>query len=199
MSVRRPIVLLAAVPALLAGCSAAPASAPTPTPPPAISANPTPVSTEATSAAPTTTATTSASCPAGEYRATAFTSAGLGRIGKVKVTEVDVEFRNGRYTFDFDDDHPVTLSVGARAGKVRIDGEIRGSYSGSPDALTFTLDSTTGTAKVKQNGATRSFPMKQVAAVLAPKGKGSAVCNGDDLTLKSSGLTWQLVRDHDDD
>ncbi len=193
---RRPLILAALVAALLAGCSATPAGAPTSaTPPPAISANPTPVATEATSAPATTPATPSAACPAGEYKATAFTGAGLGAAGKVKVTDVDVTFRNGRYTFDFDEDHPVTLSIGKRTEKVRIDGEVRGSYSGNSDALTFSLRSATGTAKVSQNGAIRSFPMREVATVLAPQGSGSAVCSGNDLTLRAGALTWNLVRD----
>lgn len=190
---RRPLVLLLAVPALAVGCSATPAPTPSTSSPPAITANPTPVSTEATSA-PATSPAASTSCPAGEYRATAFTASGLG---KVTVREVDAEFRNGRYTFDFDDDQPVTLTVGKRTEKVRVDGEIRGTYSGDADALTFALGTTTGTARVQQKGTTRSFPMRDVAAVLAPQGKGSALCTGDNLTLKSARVTWNLVRDDD--
>lgn len=193
-SPRRPPFLLAAVPALLVGCSAAPATTPSQTSPLPTSASP--VATAPSSAPATTPATTqSAACPAGEYKATGFTGAGLGAAGKVKVTDVDVTFRNGRYTFEFDEDHPVTLSIGKRTEKVRIDGEIRGSYSGNPDALTFTVGSSTGTAKVSQNGATRSFPMREVATVLAPQGSGSAVCSGNDLTLRAGALTWSLVRD----
>ena len=193
-SPRRPLFLLVAVPALLVGCSAAPATTPSQTSPLPTSASP--VATAPSSAPATTPATTqSAACPAGEYKATGFTGGGLGAAGKVKVTDVDVTFRNGRYTFEFDEDHPVTLSIGKRTEKVRIDGEIRGSYSGSPDALTFTVGSSTGTAKVSQNGATRSFPMREVATVLAPQGSGSAFCNGNDLTLRAGALTWSLVRD----
>ena len=193
---RRPLILAVSVAALLAGCSAAPTGAPTSSSPPVISASPTPTSNATSSAPATTPATTqSAACPAGEYKATGFTGAGLGAAGKVKVTDVGVTFRNGRYTFEFDEDHPVTLSIGKRTEKVRIDGEIRGSYSGNPDALTFTVGSSTGTAKVSQNGATRSFPMREVATVLAPQGSGSAVCNGNHLTLRAGALTWSLVRD----
>ena len=192
---RRPLILAVSVAALLAGCSAAPTGAPTSSSPPVISASPTPTSNATSSAPATTPATTqSAACPVGEYKATGFTGAGLGAAGKVKVTDVDVTFRNGRYTFEFDEDHPVTLSIGKRTEKVRIDGEIRGSYSGNPDALTFTVGSSTGTAKVSQNGATRSFPMREVATVLAPQGSGSAFCNGNDLTLRAGALTWSLVR-----
>lgn len=197
-SPRRPLILLAALPALLVGCSsAAPAGTPSATPPPAISANPTPVSTAATSAPATTPPTASASCPAGEYKATSFVATALSATSRVKVTDIDAEFRNGQYTFDFDDDHPVNLTVGKSTQKVRIDGEIRGSYSGDADALTFTRGTTSGTAKIKQNGATRSFPMREVAEILAPQGKGSAVCKGNELTLKADGLTWQMVRDDD--
>lgn len=133
----------------------------------------------------------------GEYKATSFVATALSATSRVKVTDIDAEFRNGQYTFDFDDDHPVNLTVGKSTQKVRIDGEIRGSYSGDADALTFTRGSTSGTAKIKQNGATRSFPMREVAEILAPQGKGSAVCNGNELTLKADGLTWQMVRDGD--
>ena len=101
MSFRRPLTLLLAVPALLVGCSAAPA-APSTTPPPAISVNP-PTSVP-TGANTTTSAAPAAACPSGEYRATGFTAVGANAAsGKGKVTDVGVTFRDGRYTFDFAD------------------------------------------------------------------------------------------------
>ena len=42
-----------------------------------------------------------------------------------------------------------------------------------------------------------ALPMTQVAAVLAPQGKGSAVCTGNDLALAAGSVTWELVRDND--
>lgn len=195
MSFRRPLTLLLAVPALLVGCSAAPA-APSTTPPPAISVNP-PTSVP-TGAATTTSAAPAAACPSGEYRATGFTAVGANAAsGKGKVTDVGVTFRDGRYTFDFDDDQTVSLTLGDSTAKVRIDGEVRGTYTGTPEALTFTLGDTKGTARITQNGKSQTITMKQVAAVLAPQGKGSAACSGQRVTLKSGALTWDLVRDDD--
>lgn len=193
----RPFALLVAVPALLVGCSAAaaPASAP---PPPAITANPTPVSTDATAAPPATTTAPAAACPSGDYRATSVALAAPGASpGKGTVTDVDVTFRNGRYVFDFDDDHPVTVTIDKRSTRVRVDGEIRGSYTGTPDALTFDVTGTEGSARFTQDGRNRSLTMQRVADLVAPQGKGSAVCNGDDLTLSAGTLTWELVRDLD--
>ena len=195
-SVRRPLVLLLAVPALLAGCSATPAPTATPSNPPAITANPTPVSTEATSAP--ADSPVPAACPSGEYRATGFTATGANSTtGKGTLKEVDVTFRDGRYVFEFDEDDPITLTINKQSGRVRIDGEVRGSYTGTADDLTFTLGDTTGTARFTQGGKTRTVPMTQVAAVLAPQGKGSAVCTGNDLALAAGSVTWELVRDND--
>lgn len=196
-STRRPFALLLAVPALLVGCSAGPAASSAP-PPPAITANPTPVSTEATSAPPATSPAAVA-CPSGDYKATGFSAVGANSAtGKGTVKDVDVTFRNGRYTFEFDDDDPITLTLNNQSGRVRIDGEIRGSYSGDADDLTFKLVGTSGTAKLTQGGKTGTVSMKQVASILAPQGKGSAACAGSDLTLTTASVTWTLVRDTDD-
>lgn len=151
-----------------------------------------------TGANTTTSAAPAAACPSGEYRATGFTAVGANAAsGKGKVTDVGVTFRDGRYTFDFDDDQTVSLTLGDSTAKVRIDGEVRGTYTGTPEALTFTLGDTKGTARITQNGKSQTITMKQVAAVLAPQGKGSAACSGQRLTLKSGALTWDLVRDDD--
>lgn len=173
---------------------AGPSSAP---PPPAITANPTPVSTEATSAAPATSPAAVA-CPSGDYQATGFSAVGANSAtGAGTVQDIDVTFRNGRYTFEFDDDDPITLTLNNRSGRVRIDGEIRGNYTGDADDLTFELVGTSGTARLTQGGKTGTVSMKQVASILAPQGKGSAVCNGSDLILAAGPLTWNLVRDVD--
>lgn len=196
-SARRPFALLLAVPALLAGCSATPATTSPASTPPAISTQPTPVSTTPTDA-PGSPNSPAAACPSGEYKATGFTATGAdSRAGTGTVTGVDATFRNGRYDLDFDDDNPVGLTINGKTQQVRVDGEIRGGYSGAPDDLTFTLDATTGHARFTVNGKRQTLTMKQVAAILAPQGKGSAVCNGDNLTLKTGSLTWELVRDID--
>lgn len=191
-SVRRSFALLLAVPAALVGCSATPAPSAPPSTPPAITANPTPVSTEATSAPTDSPAT--AACPSGDYQATSVTSGST----KVGVRDVDAMFRDGAYTFEFDDDEPITVTLGKQTGKVRVDGDLRGTYTGEPDALTFKLGKTTGTARFTRNGKTVAVPMKQVATAFAPQGKGSAVCNGDNLILTAGTVTWRFVRDTDD-
>ncbi|MFT4215798.1 MAG: hypothetical protein QM619_01235 [Micropruina sp.] len=192
---RRPLLfLLMIVPALLVGCSAG--TTPSSAPPPAITTNPTPVSTGPTPG-PTIT-DYGAACPSGEYKATSFTATSSDSIsGKGTVTDVDATFRNGRYEFEFDDDSPITLTIGTSTRQVRIDGEFRGTYSGASDALTFTLGDTTGTAKATQGGKTQSLPMRDVAAVLAPQGTGKAVCTADKLTITTDTVTWNLVRDLD--
>ncbi len=197
-SARRPLVLLAAVPALLVGCSsAAPATTPSVTPPPAISANPTPVSTDPTPG-PTITDSDPVTCPGGDYKATGFTATGRNSMtGTGTVRDVEVTFRDGRYEFHFDDDHPVKVTLNKSSGQVRIDGEIKGSYIIQPDAVTFELGTTKGSARLVGNGRSRSVPMREVAAILAPQGKGSAVCAADKLTITTSTVTWELVRDLD--
>ncbi|MFT4297469.1 MAG: hypothetical protein QM582_18870 [Micropruina sp.] len=193
---RRPLALLLAVPALVAGCSAAPATPPASTPP-AISANPTPVSTDP-APGPTITDGQAEGCPFGDYKATGFTVTGVnGATGKGTVTDVEVTFHNGLYTFEFDEDHPITLTIDKRTEQVRIDGDFEGAYTGQPDALMFTRGNATGTAKVKRNGKTQSYPMREVAAILAPRGKGSAVCAAGTATIRTGTLTWEFVRDLD--
>lgn len=200
LTARRPLALLLALPAFAVGCSAASATAPA-SPPPAISANPTPVSTVATTPAttesPSATATAPA-CPTGDYKATGFTATGLdASVGKGTVTDVDVAFRNGRYEFDFDGDHPAKLTLGKSTGQLRIDGEFTGTYSGQPDAISFTRGKSTGSARFLDKGKSRSVTMQQVARILAPQGKGSAVCDGAKLTITVGTLSWNLVRDPD--
>lgn len=200
LTARRPLALLLAVPTLVAGCSATPPTTALASTPPAISANPTPVSTAATTPATTETASTpaTAGCPAGDYKATGFTATGLdASVGKGTVTDVDVTFGNGRYEFDFDGDHPAKLTLGKNTGQLRIDGEFTGTYSGQPDAISFTRGKATGSARFVDKGRSRSVTMQQVARILAPQGKGSAVCDGDKLTIKVGTLSWNLVRDPD--
>lgn len=198
-SVRLALAVLLAVPALLAGCSATPApTTPESSSPPAITANPTPVSTEATTATTAGGSPAATTCPSGDYQATGFTAAGAdSTTGTGALRDVDVSFRGGRYVFEFDEDDPITLTINGRRGRVRIDGDVRGSYTGTADDLTFTLGDTTGTARITQGGTTRTVSMKQVATVLAPQGKGSAVCTGNEVTLRTGSVTWELVRDDD--
>lgn len=194
LSVRRPFALLLAVPAALVGCTATPAPSAEPSSPPAITANPTPVSTEPTSGSTTDASAPAAACLSGDYQATSVTS---GKT-KVGVRDVEAKFRGGNYTFEFDEDDAITVTLGKQTGKVRVDGDLRGTYAGDADALTFKLGRTTGTARFTRNGKTTTVPMKQVADVFAPQGKGSATCSGDNLIVTTSSVTWRFVRDTDD-
>lgn len=187
---------------LLTGCGD-PAST-TSAPAPAVTANATPVDaspTNTTASAPATTAgSTAAHCPAGEYTLVSFAVVGVnGSLGAGSGGDVSVEFTKGRYQADFDEDTPISMTTGSSTGQLRVDGEIKGSYTGSGDSVSFKLDSSKGTATIKghNENVSRSLKMAAVAKVLGLNGKGAATCSGENLTLKISQSTFELVRDND--
>jgi hypothetical protein len=190
-NLRRPLILLTVAGAILAGCSATPTTTTAPATAPA--------SAEPTSASPSpspTDSTGSAECPSGEYRPTTFTAIGANQAeGKGTVEDAEVTFTDGRYRMEFDPDDLVEVTAGDRTERIAIDGTVRGTYAGSADDLTFALTAASGSAKYTANGETRTFTMKQIAAILAPVGKGSAVCTGEQLTLKAGTLTWEMTRE----
>ena len=189
---RRSLVLLAAAGVILAGCSGAPTTTTAPATAPASSAEPTSAS---PSASPTEPAST-AGCPSGAYRPTSFTAIGANQAeGKGTVEDAEVTFTDGRYRMEFDADDLVEVTAGDRTERISIDGTLRGTYTGTADDLTFALTAANGSAKYTVDGKTRTFTMKQIAAILAPQGKGSAVCTGEQLTLKASSLTWEMTRE----
>lgn len=198
-STRRSLILLAAVPALLMGCSGPTAT--TSAPPPAVTSSATPIdaSPTATASAPETSASpTDANCPAGEYTLQSFDVTGAnGALGKGSGGDVSVEFDNGRYEIDFDDDNPIQLTTGGSSARLVTDGEIKGTYTGSGDAITFTLGRASGRATLKGDGnKSRTLQMSQVAKVIGLDGKGSATCAGDNLTITTSNGTFELIRDN---
>jgi len=191
-TLRRPLILLAAAGAILAGCSAAPTTTTAPATAPASSAEPTAAS---PSGSPADSPGTGP-CPAGEYRPTSFTAIGANQAeGKGTVEDAEVTFTDGRYRMEFDPDDLVEVTAGDRTERIAIDGTFRGTYTGSADDLSFALTASSGSAKYTANGETRTFTMKQIAAILAPQGKGSAVCSGEQLTLKAGTLTWEMTRE----
>ena len=180
---------------MLAACSGAPASTTPAASAPAITASAVPVpTTRTTSASPTATA--AAACPAGDYNVTTFRATGLNKtVADGSGGEIGVEFTNGRYEVDFDDDRPITLKTSKSTGQLIVDGDIQGTYAGDADSLTFTVTKSTGTARTRAGGKTTSVTMAQVARVLGFNGKGSAVCSGNELTLKAGTNTFNLVQD----
>lgn len=198
-STRRRLIVPTALVALLVGCSGQPA-APSSAPAPAVTSSATPVnaSPAPTTGSATSSASTTADCPAGEYTLQSFDVTGVdGSLGKGTGGDVSVDFDNGRYEIDFDDDTPISLTLAGDTGKLVLDGEIKGTYSGSGSSLRFTLGSSNGTARLTHDGTSRTLKMSQVADVLGLHGKGSATCSGADLTLTVGKGTFQLVRDND--
>ncbi|MFT3859877.1 hypothetical protein [Micropruina sp.] len=182
----RAVVAAAGLPLLLAGCTAAP-SAPT-TPAPAISVAPTPD----TTASPTASAP---ACPSGEYRMTSFVATDAdGALGTGSGGEIDVEFENGRYEIDFDDDDAITVKSNNRSGRLIVDGSIEGTYAGEPSALAFEITTSSGTATTKTDGKTSTVTLTQIATLLGFDGTGSATCSGSQLTMKVGSTTFELVQ-----
>lgn len=197
-STRAPLILLAAVPALLVGCSG-PSAASSAPPPPAVTASGTPVDASPTAPGPGASPTTSeAVCPSGDYTMKSFSVTGVnGALGKGTGGDAAVEFDNGRYAIDFDDDNPIALTTRGDTGQLVVDGEIKGTYTGSGDSITFKLGTATGRATIKGEGKSRAVKLDQFAKLIGLNGKASASCSGDNLTIKVSQGTFELVRDND--
>ncbi len=190
----RTLVLAATAPLLLAAaCTGSPAVTAPLSPGPAISVTST---AEPTSGSPTASAGPSATaCPSGEYRVVSFTTGSSGAAGKGSGGDIGVEFTNGRYEVDFDDDEPISIKTEDGSGQLIVDGSIAGTYSGSSDALTFAVTTSSGKATTKLGGKTSTLTMTQVASLLGLTGKGSATCASDRLTLESGSTTIELVQD----
>ncbi len=176
---------------LLAGCSGAPAAT-TPASQPAISSSATPVPT-APSPSPSASST---ACPEGEFIVTSFSATGKnGALGNGKGGDMGVEFKNGRYEIDFDDEDPISLTLPSGTGQLILDGSVEGTYTGTGSSMKFTLGKVDGTAKTRYQGNTKTVPIKQVAAVIGLSGSGSATCTGDNLSLKVGTTTFEMVRE----
>lgn len=193
----RTLVLAASAPLLLiAACTGAPAATAPITPGPAISVT---ASEQATSASPASSASSSApaaACPSGDYKVTSFVATGNnGAEGKGSGGDIDVEFSNGRYEIDFDDDDPITVKTEDGSGQLIVDGSIEGTYTGTSDALSFEVTKSSGKATTKAGGKTSSITMTQLARVLGLNGKGQATCSGSTATVKAGTLTMQLQQD----
>lgn len=178
-------------------CTAAPAPTSSATAAPAITASAVPVpTTRSASPSASATATDDAACPAGDYTVTSFRAAGLTKaMADGTGGEIGVEFTNGRYEVDFDDDQPITLKTSTGTTRLTVNGDIAGTYAGPADNLTFSVTKSTGTARARVGGTTSSVTMAKVADVLGLKGTGSAVCSGNRLTLKVRTSTFNLVQD----
>lgn len=192
-------VVLAASPALLliAACTGSPASTAPATPDPAISAT---TSEQVASASPTSPASSSEAvpaCPSGDYKVTSFVVTGTkGVEGRGSGGAIGIEFDNGRYAIDFDSDHPITVTTEDDSGQLIVDGSVEGTYTGSSDALTFEVTTSSGKATTKAGGKTSSITMTQLASALGLNGKGEATCSGSTATLTAGLLTLQLQQDN---
>lgn len=168
---------------------------------PAVTSSATPIDatpTATTSEPATSSGPTADTCPAGEYTLRSFKVSGAGgSLGEGTGGDVSVEFDNGRYEVDFDADDPITLTAGGGSGQLILDGEIKGTYTGSGDSMTFKLGTSNGTARLKGEGTSRTIKMSEAAKVIGLNGKGSATCSGDNLTLKVAKATFELVADND--
>lgn len=194
-SLRRILGLFSVGSALvLAGCGGAPTVPSSSASQPAITSSAVPVPTTPS----TSPAVTSTACPAGDYTVTSFATTRLNaEQGKGKGGQVGVEFEEGRYAVDFDGDQPIRFELKGSSGRLIVDGEMTGTYTGSGQQMNFTLGSARGTARFTSGGESRTITMKQLAAIIGLRGAGSASCSGGDMTLKTKTVSVELVRDSD--
>lgn len=108
---------------------------------------------------------------------------------------VQIEFENGTYQVDFDDDSVIKLDVPMGKGDLTLDGEINGTYTGTGADLDFTRGSSKGSAKVTFGSRTQTKSFPQIVGALGLSGKGSAACSGNDLKLSVGSTTFDMVKD----
>ncbi len=169
---RIAIVVTGTALVLAAGCSSGGGGQTGPTPAP--SAPPT------SAPAPVETPTPPA-CPDGTYRLASFeprdtqSPIGAGQGGGVRFI-----FTDGTFTIGSDGSDPIRAKAGPAKAELTVDGEIRGTYSGTPDALRLVAEGTTGELRLKGLGINRTIPMQQVADQIIPSGTVvKATCDPD--------------------
>lgn len=172
--------------ALASGCGRAPTPAPTPTSSVVVS-DPTPT--------PTPDPTTG--CLSGRYQVTTVTTTttdGRGQGG-----DLTADFDGGKFTLTGAGQSPVDVEVSGTKAEALIDGTIRGTYTtdaGSADPQTgaYAITGSDGSAKVSSGFIHRTVTMSEIVQLLAPDGKGTLSCTGDQLTMTSSASRLDLRR-----
>ena len=182
---RLPAVVAGAALLLLAGCTSGPSN-PTPTSSAPASA---PVS-----APPSPAPSSPAACPDGRYRITSIesrsTSLGTGQGGNI-----DFTFTDGTFTIASDGSGAVKVDLGPAKADLRVNGEIRGTYDGPPDALQLAVTGSTGKATIQGLGVNRSFSTQTLAdQLIGSKASGSATCTPDGARLALPQATLVLAR-----
>lgn len=178
---------------LVAGCSGATPATTGATPP----ASPTTAGVPSTPAAstPEQTPTKAATCPAGAYSLASMKATGVnGAVGSGTGGDLKVTFTDGKYQITGQGKEPVQLSIAGQSGSLFFDGSLDGTYSGASNSLTFAYTSGSGTVRLQSNGKSQSLTIPQLAKVLAPQGKGSAVCSAASATVTGGGVTFDLLR-----
>jgi hypothetical protein len=181
--------VLAIILTSLAACSAP--SAPEPAPSPTDSTS-SPAPSDITSPSPTVLG-----CPDGSFAVSAIEGRGsAAALGKGSGGHVTMSFVGGGFTLASDGSDPIKLEAGPGTTELRFAGQIAGSYSGDPAALTMTVTAASGTASVKGFGFSREVSMQQVADQLAPAGSTAvASCDGDHARLELPAVVLDLTRD----
>ena len=185
---RRPLVRLSCavlVTAALAltGCSGGSEAPPSPSAP----------MSESASAAPSSAP--AGECLVGAYRLVGFSASGTDTpFGDGSGGDVTFTFTDGAFVIASPGNTPVDITVGNAKAALVFKGDVKGTYAGPVDGLTFKVTSTSGKAMLYYKGLEREISADQVANVIAPGGKAKATCSGDKLAIEYPAVTLALQR-----
>lgn len=178
---------------LVAGCSSATPATTAATPPP--SPTTAPVTSTPPTSTPEQTPTQATTCPTGAYSLASIKATGVnGATGSGTGGDLKVTFSEGKYQITGQGKEPVKLSIAGQSGSLFFTGSLDGTYSGASSSLTFAYTAGSGTVRLESNGKSQSLTIPQLAKVLAPQGRGSAVCSANAATVTGGGVTFDLLR-----
>jgi len=107
---------------------------------------------------------------------------------------VTVTFDDGRYSLAGAGRQPMVVTVGGRSGDLRVDGEVRGTYTLKGGTATFTTGSAEGGGTIDAGGQTQRLTMKQVGSVIGLAGDGEVACTSEAMTITLKTIRLELGR-----
>ena len=160
-----------------------------------------PTATPSPSGTVTSTPSAAPGCEVGTFQVTGIdaTEDTSTPLGAVRVTAAPgvltlVIRADETWTLTADPSKPVILRAGDLSVQGTADGTVEGAYTRTGDTLDFTTQRTSGTVTAEVAGASRTFPLEQVARVVAPSGSTTVACGATDLTLGSKAVKLTLTR-----
>lgn len=190
---RRTVLALTLLGALVAlgaaGCSAAPEPAPRSTPP--VSSTPAPEN-------PATPASASPvlDCLQGTWRLDSFAiEAGTVATTRGEGGGVTFGFTGDRWSLTGDEDEPMTVTMGSRTFDVVVDGSAAGTVLAGESGFRYAVEQTDGRVEVQlpPGSTSHGMPLEQFLASMVPTGGTEVDCDGDRASISSRNTSVNQV------